>query len=114
MIVTMNVDPAGLSTGTDNFITLDTEFIAPDNGIKHPSQAGNYMTTLYFYDASLNELEKTTFTHQIKASKLRNLVVRSTVHDIGVENMFKIWFETFSSLTVNANNHASLYSRIFI
>ena len=53
MIVTLNVVPAGLNAGTDNFITLDTEYLAPDNGIKHPSQAGNYMTTLYFYDSVL-------------------------------------------------------------
>lgn len=56
MIVTMNVAPAGLTAGTDNFITLDTEYLAPDNGIKHPSQGGNYMTTLYFYDSIINEL----------------------------------------------------------
>lgn len=54
MVVTMNVNPAGLSAGTDNYITLDTEYLAPDNGIKHPSQAGYYMTTLYFYDSSSN------------------------------------------------------------
>jgi hypothetical protein len=28
--------------------------------------------------------------------------------------MFRIWFETFSTITVNANNHATMYSRIFI
>ncbi len=28
--------------------------------------------------------------------------------------MFQISFQTFSNLTVNANNHGTLYSRIFI
>jgi hypothetical protein len=95
--ILMNIDPAVLNSGSDNIITLDTEYLAPDNGIKHPSQGGNYMTTLHFYDSSNNELEKTSFTHSIKAMKLRNLVITSTVHDIGVENMFKVDFETFSS-----------------
>ncbi len=35
--ILMNIDPAGLNTGSDNIITLDTEYIAPNNGIKHPS-----------------------------------------------------------------------------
>ena len=54
--ILMNIDPAGLNTGSDNIISLDTEYIAPDNGIKHPSQGGDYMTTLYFYDVPMNEL----------------------------------------------------------
>lgn len=54
--ILMNVEPAGLNTGSDNVITLDTEYIAPDNGIKHPSQAGEYINTLHFYDSSNNEI----------------------------------------------------------
>ena len=51
----MNVQPAGLNGGNvDNFITLDTEYLVPFNGIKHPSAAGQYMTGLYFIDSSNN------------------------------------------------------------
>ena len=51
--VLLDISVIGLNTGSNNLITLDTEYIAPENGIKHPSQAGKYMTTLYFYRSSM-------------------------------------------------------------
>lgn len=39
--VLLNVQPAGLNSGgINNTIVLDTEYIASENGIKHPLNAG--------------------------------------------------------------------------
>ena len=40
LTVTMDVAPAGITNGQPNIVTLDTEFLSPYNGIKHPSQGG--------------------------------------------------------------------------
>ena len=42
LVVTMDVAPAGITNAQNNIITLDTEFLSPYNGIKHPSQGGEY------------------------------------------------------------------------
>ena len=38
--VTLDVTPAGLTSGQNNILTLDTEYLYPQNGIKHPANAG--------------------------------------------------------------------------
>jgi hypothetical protein len=113
LTVIMNVSPAGMTLSSNNIIILDTEYLVPYNGILHPTQGGEYNTYVQFLDDSSNIIQKQSFYHQVLPNKLRNFYVNSTVNDIGVENMFYVQFEV-DSTTVNANNHATLYSRIYI
>ena len=89
-----------LNSGTDNEITLDTEFLVK-NGIKHPTEGGNYMCILSFYDDSSVLIEQTSFYLKVLAPKLRNFYVQSAMNDVGYENMFI--FELFKG----TNNLAS-------
>lgn len=45
-----------LNSGTDNLITLDTEYLVK-NGIKHPTEGGDYICILSFYDGSNSLIE---------------------------------------------------------
>jgi hypothetical protein len=66
-----------------------------------------------FLDGSGGLIQRQSFYTKVLPPKLRNFYVNSTVNDIGVENMFQIKF-TMGNTGINANNHGSLYSRIFI
>lgn len=113
LAVTMNVSPAGITNGQNNLITLDTEYLSPSNGIKHPSQGGHYNLYLQFLDSSAAVIQQQSFYQEVLPPRLRNFYVNSSVNDVGVENMFYIQFELGSTI-LNAFNHATLYSRIYI
>jgi len=114
LTVTMDVSPAGLVSSQDNIITLDTEYLSPTNGIVHPSQGGQYNLFLQFLTNTSTIIQQQSFYHRVLPPRLGNYYVNSTVNDVGVENMFYVQFETPIGDTVNANNHGSTYSRIFI
>ena len=40
LVVTLDVSPAGITSGQDNRLILDTEYLVPYNGIVHPTQGG--------------------------------------------------------------------------
>ena len=84
----MNVNPATINYGQNNIITLDTEYLIPYNGIKHPSQAGHYILYLQFYSNSNALIQQQSFYHKVLPQPLRNFYVNSTVNDVAVENMF--------------------------
>lgn len=84
LTVTMNVSPAGITNGQINTITLDTEYLSPWNGIKHPSQGGQYNLYLQFLDNSSSIIQKQSFYHQVLPPKLRNFYANSSVNDVGV------------------------------
>lgn len=66
-----------------------------------------------FLDSNGVQILRQSFYTKVLPPKLRNFYVNSTVNDIGVENMFNIQF-TLGSTAINANNHGTLYSRIYI
>ena len=90
LTVTMDVSPAGITNGQNNIITLDTEYLIPYNGIKHPSQGGEYSLNLQFLDNSNSVIQQQSFYHKVLPPRLREFYVNSTVNDIGVENMFYV------------------------
>lgn len=66
-----------------------------------------------FLNATGALITRQSFYTKVLPPRLRNFYVNSTVNDIGVENMFYIRF-AMGSTAINANNHGSLYSRIYI
>lgn len=113
LTVTMDVNPATINFGQKNILTLDTEYLIPYNGIKHPNQGGQYILYMKFYAPNNTLIQQQSFYHTVLPNPLRNFYVNSTVNDVGVENMFFVEFE-LGSATVNAFNDATTYSRIFI
>ena len=112
--VTLDVAPAGLTGSQNNILTLDTEYLYPKNGIKHPAHGGEYNSYLQFLDSSDAILQKQSFYHKVLPRKPRNFYVNSTVNDIGVENMFYVQFETHTDLVLNSYTHGTKYSRIYL
>jgi len=93
---------------------LDTEYIAPKNGIKYPSQAGDYACYLTLKDATSTTLESTSFFFQVRAPKLRNFDAWSYVEDIGEENLFVFDFEVDTHTYPRSYTDGTQYSRIFL
>lgn len=61
LTVTMNVSPAGITSGQNNIITLDTEYLYPQNGILHPSQGGMYSLYLQFLANATTIIQQQSF-----------------------------------------------------
>ena len=90
LTVTMSVSPAGITSGQNNIITLDTEYLIPYNGIVHPSQGGQYNCFIQFLTVSSSVIQQQSFYHRVLPPKLGNFYVTSSCNDVGAENMFNI------------------------
>ncbi len=84
----MNVSPAGINANQQNIITFDTEYLVPYNGIKHPSQGGQYNLYVQYLNASSAVIQAQSFYHKVLPQKLQSFYVNSKVTDVGVENLF--------------------------
>lgn len=83
LTVTMSVSPAGITSNQENVITLDTEYLVPYNGIKHPSVAGEYNCFIQFLDSGSNIIQQQSFYHRVLPSKLTNIYMESYCTDVG-------------------------------
>jgi hypothetical protein len=61
---------------------LDTEYLAPYNGIKYPSQGGYYRTDISFLNAGGTTVEAVTYHTRVYPSKFKNYYVTSACNDI--------------------------------
>lgn len=106
---------SNLASGSVNSITITTEYL-PINGILHPSEGGDYMSILTFYNAFSTLITSTSFYHKVLPSKLRRFTVSSAVYDRNVENMFTFEIQVGPSLYPIRSKvtGAVSYSRIFI
>lgn len=84
LVVILDVSPAGITSGQDNRLALDTEHLVPYNGIVHPTQGGEYNIYIRFLMANNTLIQRQSFYTKVLPPKLRNFYVNSTVNDIGV------------------------------
>lgn len=114
LMVTMTVTGVSITQSNENYIVLDTEYIAPFNGIKYPANAGFYRTDLILINSAGSTLEQGTYHTRVRPAALKNFYVTSACNDIGAENMWMIDFTVGSSIYPPSSTSGSTYSRIII
>lgn len=114
LLVTMTISGVSLSQSSDNVIILDTEYIAPFNGIKYPSYGGFYRTDLSLLNSANAVVEAGTYHTRVRPKTLKNFFVTSACNDIGAENMFMVEFTVWSTSYPRSGVDGTIYSRIII
>lgn len=110
----MTIYKPDIIVGT-NKVEITSEYVAPENGVKCPGAAGNYLTTLSLIDSSSTTVATHSFFIKVFPPDLKHLEASSIVKDIGTESIYIVNFTVpIWSVLPNSYNHASNYSRIFI
>lgn len=100
-----------------NRLELDTEYVAPYNGLVFPDCAGNYPVYLSTVDSTtFVETVRHTFYVYVSPSPLEDIEIASIVKDVNTESVYLVNFTINDLLipTVAANHNLANYSRIFI
>lgn len=110
--VDINVSGISLNTGTDYKVEISTEFVAPLNGLKYPTNPGYYYIILKELNAGGVEISKYSDYIYIQGKPAANFKVTSLSRTINQFNIFTVDVTTVTAL--NAFNHATSPGRIYL
>ncbi len=71
-----------ISSSSPNVIRLESEYLAPYNGVAYPQKAGNYLTKVSYVDNSSVQVGAVTFYTRVDPQKLFDFHVSSVLSDL--------------------------------
>ncbi len=111
----ITITGAVIATG-NNRLELDTEYVAPYNGIYFPIVAGNYQMHFETYNptTALWNFQHTSYIF-IHPPSLEDIEIASIVKDVATESVYLLNFTIADTIATPAANHAAgNWSRIFV